>query len=140
MEFHGCTVDNSTTGEAIEDDPQGEGGAFSVATGTTLVLADCVLRNNYCGKKVRLFLCVLGAVLAAAVVVRAAACLFGAALFFVGWGKLESPLLATPVVHKNKGWWLGWLYLLRRGPRGSRDVDAGKLVILRPASLSFDVP
>lgn len=53
VEFHGCVVDNSTTGLDIEDDPQGEGGAFSVGTGTVLVLANSVLRHNYCGKKVR---------------------------------------------------------------------------------------
>lgn len=53
VELHRCTVDNSTTGSAIEDDPQGEGGAFSVAQGTTLVLDDCLLINNCAGKKVR---------------------------------------------------------------------------------------
>lgn len=53
VEMHGCTFDNSTTGSAIEDDPQGEGGAISVAQGTTLVLDDCLLINNFSGKKVR---------------------------------------------------------------------------------------
>lgn len=50
--FHRCTVDNSTTGLALKDDPQGEGGAFSVGGGVTLLLSDCILTNNYCGKKV----------------------------------------------------------------------------------------
>lgn len=52
MEFHGCTFDNSSVGEAIEDDPQGEGGALSMGTGTTLVLSECAVTNSYCGKKV----------------------------------------------------------------------------------------
>ena len=52
VEFHRCTVANSTTGRQIEDDPQGEGGAFSVGRGITLVLSDCTLKGNYCGNKV----------------------------------------------------------------------------------------
>lgn len=52
IEFTRCTVDNSSAGLAIEDDPQGEGGAFSVVEGATLVLTDCVIRNNHCGSKV----------------------------------------------------------------------------------------
>ena len=52
VEFHRCTVDNSSTGEAIKDDPQGEGGAFSVGGGVTLLLADSVVKRSYCGKKV----------------------------------------------------------------------------------------
>ncbi|CAM9163211.1 unnamed protein product, partial [Laminaria digitata] len=52
VEFHRCTVDNSSTGLAIKDDHQGEGGAFVVGAGVTLLLSDCVLTNNYCGKKV----------------------------------------------------------------------------------------
>ncbi|CAN0008375.1 unnamed protein product, partial [Scytosiphon promiscuus] len=52
VELHRCTVLDSTTGwKEIEDDPQGEGGAFSVAQTTTLVLADCLLANNFAGKK-----------------------------------------------------------------------------------------
>ena len=53
IEFHRCTVANTTTGSHIEDDPQGEGGAFAVGTALTLVLSDCVLTHNYCGSKVR---------------------------------------------------------------------------------------
>ena len=52
IEFHRCLVHNSTTGWPIEDDPQGEGGGFALSKGTTLVLEDCVVTNNYCGKKV----------------------------------------------------------------------------------------
>jgi len=52
IEFHRCVVDNSTTGWPFEDDPQGEGGAFSLGSGTTLVLEDCLITNNYAGKKV----------------------------------------------------------------------------------------
>lgn len=52
IEFHRCLVANSTTGLYIEDDPQGEGGAFAVGRGITLVLSDCVLTGNYCGNKV----------------------------------------------------------------------------------------
>ena len=54
IEFHRCTVDNASTGRYIEDDPQGTGGAFNVGQALTLVLSDCVLKNNYCGSKVRL--------------------------------------------------------------------------------------
>lgn len=52
IQLHRCVVDNSTTGQYIKDDPQGEGGAITVATGTSLLLEDCVLRHNYSGKKV----------------------------------------------------------------------------------------
>ena len=52
VEFHRCTIHNSTTGSPIEDDPQGEGGAFALGDNTTLVLEDCMVTNNYCGKKV----------------------------------------------------------------------------------------
>lgn len=52
VEFQRCTVDNSTTGKLIEDDPQGEGGAFAVGQGSTVVLKDSLLVNNVCGKKV----------------------------------------------------------------------------------------
>ena len=54
IEFHRCTVDNATAGRHIEDDPQGEGGAFIVGEALTLVLSHCVLKNNNCGSKVRL--------------------------------------------------------------------------------------
>ena len=54
VEFHRCTVINSTTGAEIEDDPQGDGGAFAVNQGVTLVLSDCVLHNNHCGNKVKI--------------------------------------------------------------------------------------
>lgn len=52
VEFHRCTVANSTTGIDIEDDPQGEGGAFNVAVGTRLLLSDSLFIDNYSGKKV----------------------------------------------------------------------------------------
>lgn len=39
----------------MKDDPQGEGGAFWVGFGATLVLSDCILKNNYCGKKVSIY-------------------------------------------------------------------------------------
>lgn len=55
VEFHRCTVNGSSTGDAIKDDPQGEGGAFAVGGGVTFLLSDCVLANNYCGKKVSLY-------------------------------------------------------------------------------------
>eukprot|EP00904_Undaria_pinnatifida_P010820 jgi/Undpi1/6869/HiC_scaffold_21.g09345.m1 len=52
VEFNRCTVDNSSTGGlAMMDDPQGEGGAFVVGDGVTLLLSNCTLKNNYCGKK-----------------------------------------------------------------------------------------
>ncbi|CAN0330304.1 unnamed protein product [Ascophyllum nodosum] len=35
----------------IEDDPQGEGGGFALGRGTTTILEDCVVTDNYCGKK-----------------------------------------------------------------------------------------
>lgn len=54
IELHRCTVENATAGIALEEDPQGEGGGFSVGQGATLVLANCTLRNNTCGKKVGL--------------------------------------------------------------------------------------
>lgn len=50
--FHRCTVNGSSAGDGIEDDPQGEGGAFSVGQNITLLLADCIFENNTCGKKV----------------------------------------------------------------------------------------
>ena len=53
VEFHRCTVANTTTGSYIEDDPQGEGGAFAVGEGIWLLIDDCIVSNNFCGKKVR---------------------------------------------------------------------------------------
>ena len=52
VEFHRCFINASTTGLPIKDDPQGEGGAFALGDNTTLVLEDCMVTNNYCGKKV----------------------------------------------------------------------------------------
>ena len=53
VEFLGCSVEGSTAGLGdFKDDPQGEGGAFSVGEGVTLLLADCTLKGNSCGKKV----------------------------------------------------------------------------------------
>lgn len=53
VEFYGCYFMNVSTGANIEDDPQGEGGVFSVGTGNTLVLVDSVVVDGYAGKKVR---------------------------------------------------------------------------------------
>lgn len=52
VEFHRCAVANSTTGQFIEDDPQGEGGVFNVAPGTRLLLSDSLFIDNRCGNKV----------------------------------------------------------------------------------------
>ena len=52
IEFHRCVIHNSTTGWPIEDDPQGEGGGFALGGGTTTILEDCLVTDNYCGKKV----------------------------------------------------------------------------------------
>lgn len=53
VEFRRCTVDNTTTGEAIKDDPQGQGAGFAIGVHSTLVLTDSVFLNNFCGEKVR---------------------------------------------------------------------------------------
>lgn len=53
VEFHRCTVENSITGAYYKDDPQGEGGAIVVGSGTIFVLEECLLANNTAGKKVR---------------------------------------------------------------------------------------
>ena len=52
--MNGCVVHNCSAGYPLEEDPQGDGGGFSVATGTTLILESCHLTNNHCGKKVGL--------------------------------------------------------------------------------------
>lgn len=52
VEFHRCKFHNSTAGIDIEDDPQGEGGVFSVGSGTTLVVVDSMITEAYAGKKV----------------------------------------------------------------------------------------
>ena len=52
IEFHRCLIASSITGAPIKDDPQGEGGAFALGQGTHLILEDCVVKNNTCGKKV----------------------------------------------------------------------------------------
>lgn len=52
VEFHRCTVENSTAGMFIQDDPQGTGGAFAVGQRATLLLNGCLLVNNACGNKV----------------------------------------------------------------------------------------
>ena len=52
--FYSCGGENSSVGLDFEDDPQGEGGGFSVGEGVTLLLSDCFLNNNSCGKKDRL--------------------------------------------------------------------------------------
>lgn len=52
VEFHRCTVENSTTGNFTAGNPQGTGGAFAVDQGATLVMNDCLLVNNACGNKV----------------------------------------------------------------------------------------
>lgn len=53
VEFHGCIVDNSSSGLLLDDDAQGDGGAFSVGSGVTLLLSNCTLKNNFSGDKVR---------------------------------------------------------------------------------------
>lgn len=53
VEFHRCSVENSDVGFAFKDDQQGEGGAFSVGERVTLLLSDCLVKNNSCGNKVR---------------------------------------------------------------------------------------
>lgn len=52
VHFHRCTVDNSSVGAPVEDDPQGEGGAFVFGKGTNILLSECTVTNNYAGKKV----------------------------------------------------------------------------------------
>lgn len=52
VEFHRCTVDSSSAGSATNDDSPGDGGAFSVVKGSTLVLADCVVKNSTSGTNV----------------------------------------------------------------------------------------
>lgn len=54
VEFHSCEFLNASAGILIEDDPQGEGGTFSVGGGATLVLVDTVVTDSYAGKKVSL--------------------------------------------------------------------------------------
>lgn len=54
IEFHGCTFLNASAGVYIEDDPQGEGGTFSVGKHATLVLVDTVVTDSYAGNKVSL--------------------------------------------------------------------------------------
>eukprot|EP00904_Undaria_pinnatifida_P010819 jgi/Undpi1/6868/HiC_scaffold_21.g09344.m1 len=51
VKFHGCTVDNSSSGLLLDDDGQGDGGAFSVGSGVTLLLSNCTLKNNFSGDK-----------------------------------------------------------------------------------------
>lgn len=53
VEFNGCSFLNASAGSYIEDDPQGEGGVFSVGSGNTLVVVDTVVADAYAGKKVR---------------------------------------------------------------------------------------
>lgn len=52
VEFHGCMMENSTTGIDLKVDPQGEGGVFFVDKNTSLLLADCLITDSYSGKKV----------------------------------------------------------------------------------------
>lgn len=52
VEVNRCLVINATCGVYIEDEPQGEGGAFSVGGGTTLIMQDTIVRNSTTGKKV----------------------------------------------------------------------------------------
>eukprot|EP00752_Nemacystus_decipiens_P007772 g6941.t1 len=51
VELRRCTFENSTTGEAIKDDPQGEGGAVTVGASTTMVVTESLFMRNVCGKK-----------------------------------------------------------------------------------------
>lgn len=52
VEFNRCLVSNNSAGTNIEDDPQGDGGAFSVGTGVSLLLEECVVQTSYAGNKV----------------------------------------------------------------------------------------
>lgn len=52
VEFHNCTMVNNSAGIYIQDDPQGEGGVFSLARGTRLLLSESVFKDNYSGSKV----------------------------------------------------------------------------------------
>ena len=45
--LNGCAVTNCSAGYPFEDDPQGDGGGFSVASGTTLILERCSLTDNH---------------------------------------------------------------------------------------------
>lgn len=52
VELRRCTFENSTVGKAMENFPQGRGGAISIGTLTTLVVTESVFTRNSCGKKV----------------------------------------------------------------------------------------
>lgn len=54
VEFAGCLVVNSSAGMGFDDDPQGDGGAFSVGTGVTLILANSTVWGGTAGNKVSL--------------------------------------------------------------------------------------
>lgn len=55
VEFHRCTVTNSTTGTEAGDDQPGGGGAFSVDKGVTLVVSDCDFKDNSSRNKVNVY-------------------------------------------------------------------------------------
>ena len=55
VELRRCTLEHSTTGEYIEDDPQGEGAAVHIGASTTLVVTESLFTRNVCGKKVCMF-------------------------------------------------------------------------------------
>ncbi|CAM9320502.1 unnamed protein product, partial [Sphacelaria rigidula] len=51
VEFHDCVIVNSTAGEINVKDDQGEGGAFSVGEGSTLVLMNTTVRGCSAAKQ-----------------------------------------------------------------------------------------
>jgi len=53
VEFHRCSAQSNNAGEGFKDDPQGHAGAFAVGGGTTIVLADCLVEDNFAGDRVR---------------------------------------------------------------------------------------
>lgn len=57
VEFHRCLMVNNSAGRYVMYDERGEGGAFSVAQRTTLVLVDTIVQGNYAGKKASVLCC-----------------------------------------------------------------------------------
>lgn len=52
VELYGCAILNGTAGNSSVEGDQGEGGAFGVGTGSTLVLVDTTVRGCSAAKKV----------------------------------------------------------------------------------------
>lgn len=53
VELHDCAIQNSTAGNSSVEGDQGEGGAFGVGKGSTLVLVNTTVRECSAAKKVR---------------------------------------------------------------------------------------